>query len=50
MSDTPMVPANPMADRRPGGRRIDEQLADQLLGKAAADGVELLGPDDLPSP
>jgi putative transposase len=26
---------------------IDEQLADQLLGKAQAEGVELLGPDGL---
>jgi len=26
---------------------IDEQLADQLLGKAQAGGVELLGPDGL---
>jgi putative transposase len=26
---------------------IDEQLADQLLGKAQAKGVELLGPDGL---
>ena len=26
---------------------MDEQLADRLLGKAAAEGVELLGPDGL---
>ena len=26
---------------------IDEQLADELLGKAQAEGVELLGPDGL---
>src|SRR5213083_360175 len=26
---------------------VDEQLADQLLGKAQAEGVELLGPDGL---
>ena len=26
---------------------IDEELADQLLGKAQAEGVELLGPDGL---
>jgi hypothetical protein len=29
------------------GPRVDEQLADQLLGKAQAEGVELLGPDGL---
>jgi hypothetical protein len=26
---------------------VDDELADQLLGKAAAEGVELLGPDGL---
>jgi putative transposase len=33
----------------PPGRRplVDDQLADQLLGKAQAEGVELLGPDGL---
>ena len=33
----------------PPGRRplVDDELADQLLGKAAAEGVELLGPDGL---
>jgi putative transposase len=47
MTDTAMVP------RRPEGRDparpalIDEQLADELLGKAQAGGVELLGPDGL---
>ena len=47
MTDTAMVP------RRPEGRDparpalIDEQLADELLGKAQAEGVELLGPDGL---
>src|SRR5215470_15699714 len=47
MSDTAMVPRKP--EDRPPGRRplVDEQLADQLLGKAAAEGVELLGPDGL---
>jgi hypothetical protein len=47
MSDTAMVPRKP--DDGPRGRRplVDEQLADQLLGKAAAEGVELLGPDGL---
>jgi putative transposase len=47
MSDTAIVP------RKTGDRPddlaplIDEQLADQLLGKAQAEGVELLGPDGL---
>jgi hypothetical protein len=47
MTDTSMVP------RRTGDRAdgppplIDEQLADQLLGKAQAEGVELLGPEGL---
>ena len=33
----------------PPGRRplVDDELADQLLGEAAAEGVELLGPDGL---
>lgn len=44
MSDTAMVPRKP--DDGPPVRRplVDEELADQLLGKAAAEGVELLGP------
>ena len=47
MSDTAMVPRKP-DDGPPAGRPlVDEQLADQLLGKAAAEGVELLGPDGL---
>jgi Transposase, Mutator family len=47
MSDTAMVPRK--NDSRPAGPAplIDEQLADQLLGKAQAEGVELLGPDGL---
>src|SRR5215469_12738010 len=48
MSDTAMVPRK--SEGQPPGRRrplIDEQLADQLLGKAQAEGVELLGPDGL---
>jgi putative transposase len=47
MTDTSMVPRNSgeQADGRPP--LIDEQLADQLLGKAQAEGVELLGPDGL---
>jgi putative transposase len=47
MSDTARVPRKP-GDGPPARRPlIDEQLADQLLGKAAAEGVELLGPDGL---
>jgi putative transposase len=35
-------------DRPPGpAPLIDEELADQLLGKAQAEGVELPGPDGL---
>ena len=47
MQDTAMVPRKP--DGGSSGRRplVDEELADQLLGKAAAEGVELLGPDGL---
>ena len=47
MSDTAMVPRK--RDGEPPARRpvIDEELADQLLGKAQAEGVELLGPDGL---
>jgi putative transposase len=47
MTDTSMVArkSGEQADGRPP--LIDEQLADQLLGKAQAEGVELLGPDGL---
>jgi len=47
MQDTAKVPRQP--EDRPPGRRplIDDQLADELLGKAQAEGVELLGPDGL---
>jgi putative transposase len=48
MSDTAMVPRIPADGDRPARRPlVDEQLADQLLGKAQAEGVELLGPDGL---
>jgi transposase-like protein len=42
-----MVPRKSGGD--PPARRplVDDELADQLLGKAAAEGVELLGPDGL---
>jgi transposase-like protein len=47
MTDTAMVPrkTGERADGQPP--LIDEQLADQLLGRARAEGVELLGPDGL---
>jgi putative transposase len=46
MTDTAAVPGD--SGRRPVGEPVvDERLADQLLAKAAADGVELLGPQGL---
>ena len=47
MSDTAIV--HRKTGDRPAGPAplIDEQLADQLLGRAQAEGVELLGPDGL---
>src|SRR5215470_12362278 len=47
MSDTAMVPRK--SEGQPPGCRplVDDELADQLLGKAHAEGVELLGPDGL---
>jgi hypothetical protein len=48
MSVTAMVPRNPEGGDRAARRPlVDEQLADQLLGKAQAEGVELLGPGGL---
>src|SRR5215469_10810539 len=47
MDDTAKVPRKPdggKPDRRP---LVDDELADQLLGKAQAEGVDLLGPDGL---
>jgi transposase-like protein len=47
MHDTAKVPGK-RDDGRPAPRPVvDEELADQLLGKAQAEGVELLGPDGL---
>jgi hypothetical protein len=43
MTGTSTVPRK-SEDRPP---LVDEELADQLLGKAQAEGVELLGPDGL---
>ena len=47
MPDTAMVPRK--SDGGPPGRRplVDDELADQLLGKAQAEGAGLLGPDGL---
>src|SRR5215467_4791662 len=47
MTDTALVPRN--SEDSPAARRplVDDELADQLLGKAQAEGVELLGPDGL---
>jgi transposase-like protein len=47
MTDTAIVPRKSEGSQ-PGRRPlVDEQLADELLGKAQAEGVELLGPDGL---
>src|SRR5215469_7845209 len=47
MTDTSMVPRERDGDRPASPPLIDAELADQLLGKAQAEGVELLGPDGL---
>ena len=47
MSDTSTVPRKSNADRPAQRPPVDEQLAEGLLGKAQAEGVELLGPDGL---
>jgi putative transposase len=47
MEDTAKVSGKPDGDRPSRRPLIDEQLADELLGKAQAEGVELLGPDGL---
>jgi hypothetical protein len=47
MNDTAGM-ARDQADRVPAARQVvDAGLADQLLGKVQAEGVELLGPDGL---
>ena len=47
MTDTAKVPRKAEGGR-PGRRPlVDDDLADQLLGKAQAQGAELLGPDGL---
>src|SRR5690349_275431 len=47
MQETAKMPAQSSGDRLPRRPLIDEELADQLLGRAQAEGAELLGPDDL---
>jgi putative transposase len=47
MTDTSMVPRKRDGDRPASHPLVDEDLADQLLGKAQAEGVELLGPDGM---
>src|SRR5215813_14055303 len=47
MTDTSMVARKRDGDPPARPALVDEQLADQLLGKAAVEGVELLGPDGL---
>jgi putative transposase len=47
MTDTAMVPRKSEGYEPARPALIDEQLADQLLGKAQAAGVALLGPDGL---
>jgi putative transposase len=46
MSETAKMTRNPER-RNPGRPLVDEDLADQLLDKARAEGAELLGPDGL---
>src|ERR1700735_5436298 len=47
MTDTAMVPGKSEGREPARAGLVDEQLADELLGKAQAQGVELLGPDGL---
>jgi putative transposase len=47
MTGTSMVPRKRDGDPPPRRPLVDDELADQLLGKAQAEGVELLGPDGL---
>jgi hypothetical protein len=47
MTDTAIVPRKNGGGPDGQAPLIDEQPADQLLGKAQAEGVELLGPDGL---
>jgi putative transposase len=47
MNDTSMVPRTPEGEKPARRPLVDDELADQLLGKAQSEGVELLGPDGL---
>ena len=47
MTDTAKVPRNAEGGRPARRPLVDDELADQLLGKAQAEGAELLGPDGL---
>ena len=47
MTETSMVPRKSEGERPKRRPLVDDELADQLLGKAQAEGVELLGPDGL---
>jgi len=47
MSDTSTVPRKPDGGKPARRPLVDDELADQLLGKAQAEGVELPGPDGL---
>jgi putative transposase len=47
MQDTAKMPAPSSGDRPSRRPLVDENLADQLLGKAREQGAELLGPDGL---
>ena len=47
MSDTSTVPRKPDGGKPARRPLVDDELADQLLGKAQAEGAELLGPDGL---
>jgi putative transposase len=47
MQDTAKMPAQSSGDRPLRRPLVDDELADELLGKAQDEGVELLGPDGL---
>jgi putative transposase len=47
MQDAAKVPRKPDGDQQARRPLVDDQVADQLLGKAQSEGVELLGPDGL---
>jgi hypothetical protein len=47
MQDTAKVPRKPDGGKPARRPLVDDELADQLLGKAQAEGVEVLGSDGL---